>query len=118
MTDDTFDTLETALRAQPLATLPRELHRNIMAQVRATRQPARFQLDWTDLALSLFFALVPIAASWGWAFLPRETGLYLRYYWMVSQSMNLEFFLAAGGLAILAAAFTALPFLRRDFRLW
>lgn len=84
------DPLESALRQQPLAELPPGLHRRIMSQVRVTRQPRRFQLNWFDLAISIFFGMIPALMAWGWNSLPREAGLYLNYYWMVFQSLSLE----------------------------
>ncbi len=107
---DELDPLEDALRHQPLAKLPPGLHRRIMLQVRLTRQPLRFQIRWIDLAVSLFFGLIPVIAAFGWKSLPREAGLYLNYYWMVFQSMNLEPLLWIGilaGLLSLALMFAA-----------
>lgn len=107
---DELDPLEDALRDQPLAELPTGLHRRIMSQVRLTRQPLRFQIRWIDLAVSLFFGLIPVLVAFGWKSLPREAGLYLNYYWMVFQSMNLEPLLWVGilaGLLSLALMFTA-----------
>jgi len=107
---DELDPLEDALRDQPLAELPPGLHRRIMSQVRLTRQPLRFQIRWIDLAVSLFFGLIPVLVAFGWKSLPREAGLYLNYYWMVFQSMNLEPLLWIGilaGLLSLALMFAA-----------
>lgn len=107
---DELDPLEDALRHQPLAELPPGLHRRIMLQVRLTRQPLRFQIRWIDLAVSLFFGLIPVLVAFGWKSLPREVGLYLNYYWMVFQSMNLEPLLWVGilaGLLSLALMFAA-----------
>ncbi|MDX9991101.1 MAG: hypothetical protein RBS68_03530 [Anaerolineales bacterium] len=87
---DEFDPIENALRNQPLAELPAGLHRRVMSHVRLTRQAQRFQIGWIDLAVSLFFGLLPVLIAFGWKSLPREAGLYLNYYWMVFQSMNLE----------------------------
>ena len=107
---DELDPLEDALRHQPLAELPAGLHWRIMSQVRLTRQPLRFQIRWIDLAVSLFFGLIPVLVAFGWKSLPREAGLYLNYYWMVFQSMNLEPLLWVGiltGLVSLALMFAA-----------
>lgn len=107
---DESDPFEDALRDQPLAELPPGLHRHIMSQVRLTRQPLRFQIRWIDLAVSLFFGLTPVLVAFGWKSLPREAGLYLNYYWMVFQSMNLEPLLWVGilaGLLSLALMFAA-----------
>lgn len=107
---DELDPLEDALRDQSLAELPPGLHRRIMSQVRLTRQPLRFQIRWIDLAVSLFFGLIPVLVAFGWKSLPREAGLYLNYYWMVFQSMNLEPLLWVGilaGLLSLALMFAA-----------
>ncbi|PKN94399.1 MAG: hypothetical protein CVU44_04760 [Chloroflexi bacterium HGW-Chloroflexi-6] len=107
---DELEPLEDALRDQSLAELPAGLHRRIMSQVRLTRQPLRFQIRWIDLAVSLFFGLIPVLVAFGWKSLPREAGLYLNYYWMVFQSMNLEPLLWVGilaGLLSLALMFAA-----------
>jgi hypothetical protein len=107
---DELNPLEEALRNQPLAELPAGLHRRIMLRVRLTRQPLRFQIRWIDLAISLFFGLIPVLVAFGWKSLPREAGLYLNYYWMVFQSMNLEPLLWVGilaGLLSLALMFAA-----------
>jgi hypothetical protein len=107
---DELDPLEDALHDQPLAEVPAGLHRRIMLQVRTTHRPVRFQLAWSDLALSLFFGLLPVLVAFGWKSLPREAGLYLNYYWMVFQSMNLEPLLWVGiltGLVSLALMFAA-----------
>lgn len=90
MNPEELDSLENALRSQPLAELPPGLHRRILSQVRQTRQPVPFRLRWIDLALSLFFGLLPVLLAWAWTLLPREAGLYFNYYWMVFQSLDWE----------------------------
>lgn len=117
MNPEELDSLENALRNQPLAELPPGLHRRILSQVRQTRQPVPFRPSWIDLAISLFFGLLPFLLAWAWNFLPRETGLYLNYYWMVFQSLDWEpvllAFLLVGTPAVFLLFFVALKLVSR-----
>ena len=69
--------IEDALRAYPLAKMPRDITQSVMA--RLDNEPApRFQITHTDFILAIVFTLVLGAIILGFQFLPPIVVLQLR----------------------------------------
>jgi hypothetical protein len=106
-----FRAVEDALDNLRLVEAPPELAKTVMAQVRRTPQP-HFQLSWSDLLMSLFFAGMMLLVGFVGSMLPVDLRNYLHLEWLYwLQRFELQplvpLTLIAGGLLALAGLWIA-----------
>jgi len=86
--------LEDALHTWPLAELPPGFSKSVMGKIKPRQSRTqvlqevtlKFHLTWIDLALSIFFSLLPVIGFLAYISLPRKFSLYLQYQWLLLQS--------------------------------
>jgi hypothetical protein len=76
-----YRAVEDALDNVKLVEVPPELAKTVMAQVRRTPQP-HFQLDWSDLLVSFFFAGMLLLVGFVGSMLPVDLRNYLHLEWL------------------------------------
>ncbi len=106
-----FREVEDALDNVKLVEAPPELLKTVMVQVRQTPQP-HFQLSWSDLLVSIFFAGMILLVGFVGSMLPVDLRNYLHLEWLYwLQRFKLQplvpLTLIAGGLLALAGFWIA-----------
>jgi hypothetical protein len=102
--------LEEALQTWPLAEVPPDFTRGVMARIQPRRLPAqalKFRLTWMDFALGAFFSLLPPLVWLALRLLPAKAILYIKYQWLLLQSPAYApwMFLALGAGGLLLGVF-------------
>jgi hypothetical protein len=102
--------LEDALRAWPLADVPKGFSASVMENIRPRQADVRiaqqiqlkFRLTWMDYALGLFLSLIPALIFIAYISLPRKFILFVEYQWLVLQfpGYGPVLFIFVGGMAL------------------
>lgn len=104
--------LEDALHTWPLEKVPGGFSDSVMAQIKPQQSPTqmsvehrlKFRLTWMDLALGMFFSLLPVIGFISFISLPRKFILFVQYQLLVLRFPAYEpvlLFTVLGGAAVL-----------------
>lgn len=110
--------IEEALKAFPVASMPRDISMDVLKRIQSSPSPPRFRLAWSDFALAVALAL-SIAAVWfSLQNLPplvaaqvHKTSILLYQYVFVNARWLIP--VVSFGLAAFLSALT-IPYLRQE----